>query len=209
MREDVLSSRAKRGSRSPGSFLDALRGLTWPARHIVRFGAAGTHRSRIRGPAPEFSEYRAFRQGDDPRRLDWKLLARTDRAYLRLTEDRATVGTMFVVDASRSMDFPEREPTKWSAAIRLATGLAQVAYQSGDPVGLLIAGANVSLPLRARRGVVADIASRLGGVRPVAGAGLARDLGRRALASRVVIVSDFLDDEDALRRRRRPRGPRW
>ena len=185
-------------SKSDPHFLDALRGLTWPARQIVRFGTPGIHRSRIRGPAPEFSEYRAFRQGDDPRRLDWKLLARTDRAYLRLTEDRAAIGTLLVLDASPSMNFPEREPTKWNTAARLAVGLAQVARQSGDAVGLLVSGTGWSLPLRARSGVVARIASLLAGVKPGSGSGMVRELGRRAWAARVVILSDFLDEEDAL-----------
>src|SRR5919199_2640731 len=108
------------------SMLDTLRGLTWPARRAVRGAAAGTHRSPMRGVSPEFTEYRPYRQGDDPRRLDWKLLARTDRAYLRITSERATLGTMFVLDASASMAFPARTLEKWSCARRLAVGLAAV-----------------------------------------------------------------------------------
>src|SRR5947209_960068 len=81
---------------SYGELLDALRGVTWPARRTIRGPAAGTHPSRQRGVSPEFTEYRPYRQGDDPRRLDWKLLARTDRAFLRITNDRATLGTVLV-----------------------------------------------------------------------------------------------------------------
>src|SRR3990172_6521269 len=89
-----------------GALLDALRGVTWPARRAALAGTAGSHRSRLHGLSAEFTEYRPYRQGDDPRRLDWKLLARTDRAYLRLTNDRATLGTLLVVDASASMAYP-------------------------------------------------------------------------------------------------------
>src|SRR5687767_7148918 len=152
--------------------LDSLRGLAWPASHIVRFGAPGAHRSRVRGPAPEFSEYRSFRQGDDPRRLDWKLLARTDRAYLRLTEDRATAGTLLVLDASASMDFPQGQLSKWCFASGLAVGLAQVAHQSGDPVGVLVPGVEgARLPPRTRQGLVSEINALLETVRPAGTSG--------------------------------------
>src|SRR5919206_2104720 len=102
----MRSNYAARGTHhAMPSLLDSLRGVSWPARGTVRGTTAGTHRSRMRGISPEFTEYRPFRQGDDARRLDWKLLARTDRAYLRVTRDRATLGTVVVVDASASMAF--------------------------------------------------------------------------------------------------------
>ncbi len=189
--------------------LDALRGLAWPARHVVRTGATGTHQSRVRGPAPEFSEYRAFRQGDDPRRLDWKLLARTNRAYLRLTEDRATLATMLILDASPSMDFPASGRSKWTAAAEIAVGLAQVAHQASDPIGVLVPGVERGLlPPRTRRMVVSDITALLGQVHAGMRVGtlaprpshlapfltLVRVHAGR-LPSRVVFLSDFLDDD--------------
>ncbi|HEU4565419.1 MAG TPA: DUF58 domain-containing protein, partial [Gemmatimonadaceae bacterium] len=57
-----------------GALLDALRGVRWPARRPVRGTTTGAHASRMVGVSPEFTEYRPYRQGDDPRRLDWKLL---------------------------------------------------------------------------------------------------------------------------------------
>lgn len=159
------------------------------------------HRSRVRGAAPEFSEYRAFRQGDDPRRLDWKLLGRTDRVFLRLADDRAIVGTVLVVDGSASMDFPAGRQSKWHVASRFAIALAQVAHQSGDPVGLIIAGDDGPLvPPRTRRGVVSEIASALDRTMPRGRSTLSTCLTRTELPSRVVLLSDFLDDDpDVLR----------
>ena len=75
-----------------GPLLDALRGVRWPARRAVAAAPAGAHRSKQRGTAGEFTEYRLYRQGDDPRALDWKLLARSDRAFVRLSDDRALLG---------------------------------------------------------------------------------------------------------------------
>jgi uncharacterized protein (DUF58 family) len=150
----------------------------------------------VRGPAPEFSEYRSFRQGDDPRRLDWKLLARTDRAYLRLTEDRATLGTLLILDGSASMDFPTGHASKWRVAMALAVAFAQIAHQSGDPVGLFVPGvAGTALPPRTRRGVVAEIATVLDRLAPGQSKIGAQAISGHNLPPRIVLLSDFLDDD--------------
>src|SRR4051812_43779474 len=89
-----------------GSLLDAVRGVHWPSRRAVRAGGAGMHHSKMRGTSAEFTEYRLYRQGDDPRRIDWRLLGRSDRAYIRLATDRAVLPTTIVLDTSASMGFP-------------------------------------------------------------------------------------------------------
>ena len=189
-------------ANSYGPLLDALRGVSWPARRVVRGATMGTHRSRLRGVSPEFTEYRPYRQGDDPRTIDWKLLARTDRAYRRITADRATLATIVLVDASASMAYPAGADAKWDQACRLAVGLVAVAHASGDPAGVIVPTVDGvrSLAPRTRRGVVAEAARLLGEVRPGGDAPLAPALSRLRRGVRVAIVSDFLGDADALRR---------
>jgi uncharacterized protein (DUF58 family) len=192
---------------SYGSLLDALRGVTWPARRTIRGPAAGTHRSRQRGISPEFTEYRPYRQGDDPRRLDWKLLARTDRAFLRITNDRATLGTMLMLDASASMAFPLATQGKWAQACRIAIGLAAVAHSSGDPVGVLVAGDKdvAQLPPRTRRGVIGEAARMFDSITPAGSVSLVPGLALLRPTQRIVLISDFLADDDALLRTARER----
>src|SRR6476469_9104652 len=108
------------GVASYGALLDAVRGVRWPTRRSATGSTIGAHRSRLRGSSSEFSEFRPYRQGDDPRRVDWRLLARSDRAYVRLTTDRATFRTSMIVDASASMAFPQPELTKWVRAREIA-----------------------------------------------------------------------------------------
>jgi len=191
-------------ANSYGPLLDALRGVSWPARRVVRGSAMGTHRSRLRGVSPEFTEYRPYRQGDDPRTLDWKLLARTDRAYRRITADRATLGTIVLVDASLSMRFPAGAGSKWEHACRLAVGLIAVAHAAGDPAGLVVPtpDATRNLAPRTRRGVIAEAARLLSEIAPEGSAPLAPALAHFRRATRVAIVSDFLGDAErpALRR---------
>jgi uncharacterized protein (DUF58 family) len=194
-----------RGAAGYGELLDALRGVTWPARRAARGSTSGTHRSRLRGVSPEFTEYRPYRQGDDPRRLDWRLLARTDRAYLRITSDRATLSTLIVVDASASMAFPERSLGKWNHARRLAIGLAGVAHASGDPVAVAVvtARATIRTEPRTRRGVITDCARLLDATTPGGHVELGEAIqqlrpAQGARARRVAVISDFLGDLNAM-----------
>jgi uncharacterized protein (DUF58 family) len=192
---------------SYGALLDALRGVTWPARRTIRGPAAGTHRSRQRGVSPEFTEYRPYRQGDDPRRLDWKLLARTDRAFLRITNDRATLGTTLLLDASASMAFPLGTQGKWAQACRIAIGLAAVAHSAGDPVAVVVPGEKgvAALPPRTRRGVIAEAARLLETIVPAASASLVPALSIVRPTQRLVLISDFLGEDDTLLRAARER----
>lgn len=195
-----------------GVLLDALRGVTWPARDRVRAGLPGAHRANQRGTSGEFTEYRAYRQGDDPRRLDWKLLARSDRAYLRVTDERAWVPTWLLVDASASLGFPaasdaarpawamDGAPSKWDTACALAVGLAATANAGGDPVGLLVSTRPEPqrLPPRTRRGTVHTIARTLAALAPRDDAPLAPLMARVPAGARVALITDALGDEAAL-----------
>lgn len=182
-----------------GAMLDALRGVRWPARRPVSAGLPGAHRSRQRGTSGEFTEYRLYRQGDDPRRLDWKLLARSNRAFVRLTDDRALVPTWIVADASASLAFPLKEtddrPTKWDLLRAVAIGLAAVANSGADPVGLLVASGNgARLTPRTRRGTVREISRALYETRCFGASDIAPLLAPLSPNTRIVILSDLLGD---------------
>src|SRR5258708_29625623 len=89
-----------------GALLDAVRGVRWPAVRRVAGATLGAHPSRLRGNSSEFSEFRPYRQGDDPRRVDWRLLPRSDRAYVRLTTDPPPLRPALLLGASASLAFP-------------------------------------------------------------------------------------------------------
>lgn len=190
-------------AESRGSLLDAIRGVKWPALRPVAGAMPGAHQSRLRGAAPELSEYRAYRQGDDPRRIDWRLLARSDRAFIRLADDRSIVATIIVVDATASMAFPPDSLAKWRTACDVAVGLAAVAHTARDPVGLIIvAGAGVRrLPPRTRRGIVGEMVRALDATHPEGTTSVAAALAGAPQRSRIAIVSDFLGDADDVRGR--------
>ena len=181
-----------------GALLDAVRGVRWPAARRVMGATLGAHPSQLRGNSSEFSEFRPYRQGDDPRRVDWRLLARSDRAYVRLTTDRATFRTSMIVDASASMAFPQPGLDKWRLARELTVGLAAVAHAEADPVGLAIASdAGTVLVPRARRSVLLEMIRALDATTPRGSVALA-PLVASARASRIVVITDLLGDTNAL-----------
>lgn len=182
---------------SYGEILDQVRSLRWPARSAVSAVLPGRHLSRRHGTSAEFTEYRPYRQGDPPQKIDWKVFARTDRAYMRLSHDHAVVPTTMVVDASASMAFPSGTDDKYARACRIATGLAAIAYNGGDPVGVVVAsgGGTVTFPPRTRSGVLREIARALVSTSPGGAVGMAAALGVAArLARRVIVISDMLGD---------------
>jgi uncharacterized protein (DUF58 family) len=186
------------GASPYGALLDAVRGVRWAAQRRVAGATLGAHPSKLRGNSSEFSEFRPYRQGDDPRRVDWRLLARSDRAYVRLTTDRATLRTVVVVDASASMAFPPPAMTKWVRAREVAVGLAAVAHSEADPVGVTIAAERpIALAPRARRSVLIETMRALDATTPAGAAALA-PLVTAARAPRVAIVTDLLGDAEAL-----------
>ncbi len=191
------------GFHEYGALLDALRGVRWMARLRPRTTNVGAHTAKRIGPNVEVTEYRPYRQGDDPRRLDWKLLARTDRAYVRLAPDIATSPTLIVLDGSASMGAAVGGETKWRQARMLCVGLAAVGRGAGDPVGLVIARASGARRLapRARGDVVREMIRVVDAVEVDGVAAVAPMLDGMRGIERVVIISDLLGDADALLQR--------
>jgi uncharacterized protein (DUF58 family) len=195
-----MTASANDGYDEYAALLDAVRGIRWPARSAVRGGIPGAHTSRLRGISAEFTEYRPYRQGDDTRRIDWKLFARSDRAYIRLSNDRAILPTMIVLDASASMAFPVATRGKWALAAQLGVALGAVARSSGDPVGLVIAGEEpLLLSPRMRRSVTHEIIRAVSATQPRGASPLAPSVSIAAQSGgRLVIVTDFLGDAEEL-----------
>mgnify|MGYP000636870796 CR=1 FL=1 len=117
-------------------WLGTVSGLSLIARIAVEGYTAGLNRSLKLGPGMEFSQYRGYQAGDDPRLLDWKMLARSGRYYIKESEQESLVTVKFIVDASASMEYREGELSKAEYARLLVAALAYMAFKQGDSVGL-------------------------------------------------------------------------
>ena len=104
--------------------LMAIKNLELRARIVVEGFWHGIHRSPYHGFSVEFTEYRQYSPGDDPRYLDWRLFARSDRYYIKKFEDETNLRCYLLVDHSRSMDYGSLGWTKSQYANTLAATLA-------------------------------------------------------------------------------------
>jgi uncharacterized protein (DUF58 family) len=119
--------------------LHGLRNLSLAARRAAEGFLNGAHASRRHGAGMEFSQYRPYQPGDDLRRLDWRLAARSDRYYLREAEVDTSLTVHLLLDASASMNHRDDNGlTKLDYARLLLAALAYLAQQQGDAVGLTI-----------------------------------------------------------------------
>jgi uncharacterized protein (DUF58 family) len=195
--------------RSVDRYLDPatlmrIKHLEMRARLVVEGFFAGLHRSPYHGFSVEFTEYRQYVPGDDPRYLDWKLFARSDRYYIKRFEDETNLRCHLIVDLSRSMDYGSRGYTKADYARTLAATLAYFLQTQRDAAGLTTFHSELIdyLPARYRPGHLRRLMLLL--ERPTVGKStdLVKPLERAAelLHKRgtIVVVSDLLAPLDGL-----------
>ncbi|HUQ72607.1 MAG TPA: DUF58 domain-containing protein [Planctomycetaceae bacterium] len=113
-----------------------IESLELRARHVVDGFWSGLNRSPYHGFSVEFTEYREYTPGDDPRYLDWKLYARSDRYYVKRFEDETNLRCLLLLDASRSMEYGSTEVTKFDYARTLAATFGYFLTTQRDAVGL-------------------------------------------------------------------------
>jgi len=116
--------------------INTVSGLSLISRIVVEGFISGLHRSKSVGPGMEFSQYRGYDPGDDLRLLDWKMLARSGRYYIKQSEVESQVVVKFIVDASASMEHSENDISKIEFARVLVACLSHLAQKQGDSVGL-------------------------------------------------------------------------
>lgn len=122
----------------PPEIRSRLKRLSLRTRRDMGDRGFGMHQSRNKGAGLEFAQYRAYEPGDEPRRIDWKLFARSDRFFVREAEEESPISVWVLIDASASMAQADRARPDWSrmdAAKLLALCTAQLALMQGDRFG--------------------------------------------------------------------------
>jgi uncharacterized protein (DUF58 family) len=117
--------------------ISQLKGLDLKARLIVEGFLVGLHKSPFHGFSVEFKEHRPYAYGDEPRWIDWKVFARTDRFYVKKFEEETNLRAYILLDASRSMDYPKTN-SKLEYAKNLAAALSFLFFLQRDATGLLV-----------------------------------------------------------------------
>jgi uncharacterized protein (DUF58 family) len=187
--------------------------LELAARLVVEGLRTGGERSPFLGVGAEFRQHRAYQAGDDLKHVDWKVSARHDRLLTRQLHETTNASVLLVLDTSASMAYPAGPHHKFRYAQVAAAALAWVAGDQGHAVGLLTtvpdpaSAAGARFVYRApRAGPLArrQLLAALAGLTPAGRWPAARTVARASALLRrrgvLVVLSDFYDDEEAVRR---------
>jgi uncharacterized protein (DUF58 family) len=183
--------------------LERFGNLLLFARATVEGHFSGKHKSPFRGSSVEFTDYKEYVPGDDPKRIDWRSYGRSRRLFVRQFEAETDMVIYLLVDISASMDYAMTDrQSKYVLAAKIAAALAYLMMAQGDKaaLGLFADTLKQFQPPGGTRSHLYNLISLLESVEPASTTGLAQALAecnplfkRRGL---LVVLSDFWDDPD-------------
>ena len=178
--------------------LARIGNLEFVARSVVNGFINGLHRSPYFGASVDFAEHRGYTPGDDIRRVDWRLFARTDRFYVKEYEADSNANFAVLLDTSKSMGFGSRGITKLEYGKLLAGCLTYLVHRQRDRVGLVAFDDRIveHVPPSAKHmDVVLHVLDRVAPRRPGSLGpplkALAEHFSRRGI---LVLISDLYED---------------
>lgn len=180
--------------------LGRISNLELLARTVVDGFLTGLHRSPYLGFSMDFAEHRPYMPGDDIRRIDWRLFARTDRHYIKLFEADTNANFSILLDLSASMSYGSHSLAKLDYARYLAACLAYFSNKQRDRVGMVTFDHEVVdyiPPSMKHLDTILHTLDRAAAGRPGRLADpllrITEMLGRKGI---LVIISDFYEDPD-------------
>ncbi|HET7521723.1 MAG TPA: DUF58 domain-containing protein [Bacillales bacterium] len=168
---------------------------------MIRGANKGERRSQRLGTSLEFSDYRLYNPGDDPRQIDWNTYARTGKHYIKQFLDEQELSVNVFVDCTKSM---AAEESKWRRSKELATVFALMSLSGEDRLAVYpVASATPAHPLTKGKALVHQMMSYIEGISPAeTGQKFAPFFSHAVNALRPyglsVIISDLLEDPDSL-----------
>jgi len=181
-----------------------LAGLRIRAGAVVDGYLVGQHRSRRSGVSVEFAQHRQYTHGDDPRHVDWRLFARTNKLYVKRFEQETNLICGVMLDASASMAYRgERSAmSKLEYAKTIAAAIAHLVLRQRDSVGLitLVDRDRMVVPPSSHPAHLDEIIGRLEATEATGatklGSALSRAVGRFSRRGVIFVISDFLGSSE-------------
>ena len=187
------------------ALVERLNQLQVTARSVVEGSITGAHRSPLKGASVEFRQHRFYTPGDEPRRLDWRVLGRTDRPYIKEYDEETNLRAVLLLDVSGSMGYGGKAEPKFEYACKLVAALAYLMLGQTESVGLGLIGPRLDHWIAPRSGP-AQLSSVIDAIERATPNGqsnvsramqeAADRLGRRSL---VIVLSDFFSPVAGLR----------
>jgi uncharacterized protein (DUF58 family) len=185
--------------------ISPLQHLQLFARTVMEGFTTGQHASPHKGFSVEFRQHRPYVQGDEIRRLDWKIFGRSDRFYIREYDEETNLRATVVLDASGSMGYRGQTGiSKFDYARKLAASLAYLLMSQQDAVGLVTFDTKIRemIPNRTRITHLHHMLECMVQTEPGAETSLAGVLetlaGRLKRRGLIILISDLFDDPAAL-----------
>jgi uncharacterized protein (DUF58 family) len=179
------------------ALVERLNNLHVTARSVVEGSITGAHRSPLKGASVEFRQHRSYVPGDELRRLDWRVLGRTDRPYIKEYDEETNLRAVLLLDSSGSMGYGGKAEPKFEYGCRMVAALSYLMLGQTESVGMGLIGPKLEQWIAPRSGPaqlsrVIDVLERAS---PKSQSDVSRSmqeaadrLGRRSL---VIVVSDF------------------
>ena len=183
------------------SFISKLNSLELKARLVVEGFMVGMHKSPYHGFSVEFSEHRAYMQGDNLKDVDWKVFGKTEKYYIKQYEEETNLRSYIFLDTSNSMSYNSgNNISKLDYSLTLAAALSYLMVHQQDAVGLTLYSERINkfLPPKSSRAYLQEILKSLANIEPSSKTNTAASLNEAAEKIKrrgmVVIISDFFDD---------------
>lgn len=187
------------------AFVSKLKSLELKARLVVEGFMVGLHKSPYHGFSVEFSEHRAYMQGDSLKDIDWKVFGKTEKFFIKQYEEETNLRSYIFLDTSNSMSFnSDKNISKLEYALTLSAALSYLMIHQQDAVGLTLYAEKINkfIPAKSSRAYLQEILKNLALARASektnTAAALneaAEKINRRGL---VIIISDFFDDMNSV-----------
>jgi uncharacterized protein (DUF58 family) len=148
------------------ALVERLNQLQISARSVVEGNTVGAHRSPVKGASIEFRQHRFYSPGDEPRRLDWRVFARTERPYIKEYDEETNLRCVLLLDRSGSMGYRGKSESKFDYAVRLVVALSYLMLGQTESVGIGVFGGQLQSWLAPHAGTnqlsrIIDVLDRL------------------------------------------------
>ncbi len=190
--------------------LRRLTHMLFAPRRIIQGRYAGHFATNQRGQSVEFRDYREYLPGDDVSKIDWKVLGRSDKLFIKIFEHHSELTVHLLIDASASMGYRgstngrKDQLSKYDYACMMAASIAFLVMKQHDRFGFAISrdGLDKQVPAQCSMQHLMGILRRMERIRPGGSAGLAGaldDFNRQGTSRNLLVIfSDLWDDPDAV-----------
>lgn len=204
-----------------------LRNIELKAKLVVEGFITGLHKSPYHGFSVEFAQHRQYMPGDDLRHLDWKMIARSDRYYIKQYEEETNLKSYILIDSSKSMDFSSKKEnsakgilnklglskkqeenlpaiTKLEYASYLAAALSYLMIMQNDATSLSVYDTKVRkfIPPSSTKANLREILKSINAISSIHETGTAESLNEIANKIKrrglVIVISDLFDDQQSV-----------